>query len=144
MRAALALFVAPLALAGCDKPKDVSVDHAWIRLAPLPSRPAAAYFTIHGGPTDQVLVDAASALAIRSEMHETVNAGGVSQMRPIRDLPIPARTEVKFAPGGRHLMLFDLSPEIKPGTRVPITLTFGNLERIEVFANTIAAGDPAP
>lgn len=143
MKTVLALAAA-LLLAACGGPKQITIDHGWVRLAAVQGHPAAAYFTIHGGPADATLMDVDSPVAIRSQMHETVTANGVDSMQPIEKVPVPAGGTVKFAPGVRHVMLFNLSPSVKPGGTVPLRFTFTDGSEFTIDAKAIAAGDPAP
>ena len=53
-------FVA-FALTSCGGPKDVTVDHGWVRLPVVAGRPAAAYFTLHGGKQGAILIAVSSA-----------------------------------------------------------------------------------
>ena len=140
MRLALTLFGATLALAGCSKPKERYVDAAWIRLPAVRTQPAAAYFTVHGGPTDATLIAVSSDVAIRGELHESMAAA----MKAVPSVAIPAATTVAFAPGGRHVMFYDLSPTVKPGTKLTLTFSFGDGERILQDANVVDAGAAAP
>lgn len=137
-------LVLGLALGGCSQPPVLSVDNGYIRLAAVPSRPAAAYFTIHGGPSATTLLSVSSDVSVKSELHESMSAHGMATMQPIGDLPIPAASTTVFKPGGKHLMLFDMNPGIKPGRKVTLTFTFANNQRVLYDAPTIAAGDPAP
>lgn len=155
MRSRLALAAA-LALAvtvgGCGQPKQIYVDHAWVRLAAVPHQPAAAYFTLHGGPADATLIGVGCELAIRTEMHQSMSAAGPSTgsgrgmmtMKPLAQLALPAGATVSFAPGGRHVMLYDLDPSVTPGSRVTFKFTFADGLMILEDASVIAAGDPAP
>lgn len=131
-------------LAACSAPPRLSVDKAYIRLAAVPSRPAAAYFTIHGGAADTTLIAVSSDVSIKNELHETMQSGGMATMQPIGDVPIRAGSTNVFAPGGRHLMMFDMNPGIKPGRAVTLTFTFSDNRRLLFDAPTIAAGAPAP
>lgn len=133
------------ALAGCAPEKQLYVDDAWVRLPAVAGRPAAAYFTVHGGPTDSTLVAVTGNTAIRSEMHETRRAAnGAMTMAPISAVPIPALKDVPFTPGGKHVMLFNVNPVVKPGGAMTLTFTFADATRIEYNAKVVAAGDPAP
>ena len=138
-----AILVSTL-LTGCSQPKQLDVDKLWVRLNAVAKGPAAAYFDVHGGTTPATLIAVSTDTAIRSEMHETANEGGMSTMKPIASIDIPAKTVVHFSPGGRHVMLFNVNPGIKPGGTMNFTFTFANGERILQTANVIAAGDPAP
>lgn len=142
MRIVFGLGVAAMALASCSQPKELSVDGAWVRLGAVTGRPAAAYFTVHGGPTPATLISATTDVAIRSEMHETMDKGGMSTMTPLAKVEIPANTDVAFAPGGRHVMLFDMNSGIKPADRVTLTFAFADGTRIINNATVVAAGTP--
>ena len=134
-----------LSLAACSKaPPQLSVDKAYVRLAAVPGRPAVAYFTLHGGTADAVLIDVSSDVSVKSELHESMAAGNMATMKPLRDVAVHAGSSVAFAPGGKHLMLFDMNPGIKPGRNVALTFTFANNRRIVVEAPTVAAGAPPP
>jgi len=141
MRIVLALGAAAM-LAACSQPRELSVDGVWVRLAAVPGRPAAGYFTVHGGPAPATLIGVTTDVAIKSEMHETMTKGTMSEMTPLQRLDIPANTDVAFKPGGRHVMLFDVNPGIKRGSTINFTFSFADGTRILHNANVIAAGDP--
>jgi copper(I)-binding protein len=139
------ILAATLGLGGCSaSPPTLSVDKGYIRLAAVPSRPAVAYFTIHGGTADTTLIAVSSDVSVKNELHESMKAGGMASMKPLEDVPIRSGSTVPFAPGGKHVMLFDMNPGIKPGRVVTLTATFSNNQRILFDAPTIAAGAPAP
>ncbi len=99
-----------------------SVKDAWVR-APAPGQKVAgAYMEITGG-APLWLIAVASPVAARTELHSTTMEDGVMKMRPIEKLELPGGRPVKLAPGGLHIMLIDLKQTLKPGDRVPITLT---------------------
>ena len=144
MRKTFASIAVAVTLAACGQPKQIFVDQAWVRLAAVPGRPAAAYFTLHGGKTDATLLTVTSPVTIRSELHETTSQNGAMSMRPIGRVALPASSKVAFAPGGKHVMLFDVNPGIKPGADVPMRFTFADGLQIEYNAKAIAAGDAPP
>ena len=142
-----ATFVlAAAALGGCAQEKQLSVSNAWVRLAAVPGRPAAAYFTIHGGPADATLINVSADVAVRTEMHEMKAGGanGAMTMDAMQQVSVPALKTVVFAPGGKHVMLFDVDPSVKPGGQIAVTLTFSDGLRIQQQADVVGAGDPAP
>ena len=143
MRIVFGLGVAAMALASCSPPKELSVDGAYIRLGAVTGRPAAAYFTVHGGPTPATLISVTTDVAIKAEMHETMAKNGVTSMAPFTRREIPANTDVAFAPGGRHVMLFNMNPGIKPGAQAMLTVAFADGTRLLGNANVVAAGTPA-
>ena len=145
MRPSFAILAAAVALAGCGQEKQLYVSDAWVRLPAVAGRPAAGYFTLHGGPGAATLIAVSADTAIRTELHETKRtANGAMTMAKITAVPVPALGEVRFAPGGRHLMLFGLNPVVKPGSAMTLTFTFADSTRILLDATVIAAGDPAP
>jgi len=144
LRAFAAPAIASAMLAACGGSKELTVDHAWVRLAAVKGRPAAAYFTIHGGPKPATLIIVSSDVAVRTEMHRSMSAGGMASMAPLDRVAVPGSKEVAFAPGGRHVMLFGVNPGIKPGRAMTLTFTFADGTRIPLKADVVGAGDPAP
>ena len=131
-------------LAACQPAQDVTVDHAWVRLAAVPTNPSAAYFKVHGGPKDETLTSVSTGAAIRSEMHENMTKSGMMSMAPVKLVAVRAGGDVAFAPGGKHVMLFGLSDAVKPGAKVPMTFTFASGRTLVVTAKVVGAGDSAP
>lgn len=144
MRAFPGIVAAALLLAGCGKPAELGASNAWVRLPAVAGRPGAAYFTLQGGAQADTLLAVSTPAALRAELHETLDHQGMKSMRPAGDVAVPAGGKVEFAPGGRHVMLFDLGPNVKPGTRVPLALAFAGGKRLEVQAQVVGAGDPPP
>lgn len=142
---ALALLAAA-ALAGCarEAPSQLEVRDAWLRLSPVPGRPAAAYFVVAGGTAADRLTAIESAKVANIELHEGGAASGMMTMRKIDGIAIPARGRIAFAPGGNHAMLFGIDPSITPGVTLPLSFRFASGRVIETGAKAIAAGDPAP
>lgn len=115
------------------------VTGAWIRLPAAPGRPAAGYFEL-AAPAGEALVGASSPRAGRIELHSMTNVDGVMRMRAEPRFEVPASGRLSFAPGGAHLMLFDLAPGLKPGDRVPVTLRFASGAEVTVSAEARAPG----
>lgn len=143
MRRWVAMVLA-LALAACGKPAEPRADGAWIRLPAVLGRPAAAYFTITGGADKATLLTVATPVALRSELHESMAHGGMMTMAPIAQVDVAPGATVAFAPGGKHVMLFDLDPALKPGATAPLDLNFAEGRTLKVTAKVVGAGDPAP
>ena len=53
-------------------------------------------------------------------------------MRRIESIEVPAKAHIELKPGGLHMMLFDLSQDVKMGGKVPIQLTFAKAGTIRV------------
>ncbi len=144
MRLMITLGTAALALSACSQPAQLYVDKGYVRLPAVAGNPGVAYFTLHGGDTDTRLVSVTAPSVIKTELHESMMSGSMASMAPVKDVPVSASAELKFAPGGRHVMLFTINPSIKPGGTMTLIFTFANNVKIEYDAPVIAAGDPAP
>lgn len=136
-----------LALTACggashDK---LNVDQAFVRLSAVSGNPSSAYFALNGGPTADRLMSVSSPMAVRAELHDTKMEGGMMKMTPLADgLDIPAKAEIAFASGGKHVMLFDVSPKVAVGGKMPLVLNFASGAKLETQAEVIAAGADAP
>jgi copper(I)-binding protein len=104
----------------------VSVQQPWLRLI-IPSRPAAGYFTLRNDrDVPRRLVGASSPGCGKLMLHQTTSAGGVDQMAMVKSVPVPAHATMDFSPGGYHLMCMAPDPSLKPGSSVPVTLSFAD------------------
>jgi copper(I)-binding protein len=137
--------VMALALAACGGPSEPEATGAWVRLPAVEGRPAAAYFRFTAGREAKTLVGVSTPIAGRTELHESMKMdGGAMRMAPVADVPVASGDALSFEPGGKHVMLFDIKPEAKPGAAAPLTLRFEDGSSIEVQAKLVGAGDPAP
>ncbi len=136
-------LAAPFALISCGEPAPLYVDQAWVRLNPGGQGPAAGYMTIHGGEDAVKLLRVSSDGAMRIEMHESVEEKGMMTMKAIDNVDVPAKGEVKFAPGGRHLMIFDINPAILQEGKMSMTLLFSDGQRLIVDAPIQPGGGDA-
>ena len=139
------LVPALVVVAACQPAKQaVTVDNAWVRLAAVPANPSAAYFTLKGGAKDETLTGVAAPAAMRAEMHESMGKGGMMTMTPVKLVAVRSGSTVAFAPGGKHVMLFGLKPDVAPGTSTPLTFTFASGRKFTISARVVGAGDSAP
>lgn len=118
------------------------VTDAWARTSPMNVANGAAYMTIVSPVDDALLsasVDASVAAAV--EVHETVDSGGMMEMRPVDRIALPAGTPVLLIPGGYHVMLLDLAAPLEVGTTIMLTLTF---EKAGVTRISVPVRDAAP
>ncbi|MBS0505179.1 MAG: copper chaperone PCu(A)C [Proteobacteria bacterium] len=134
------LALSAIALAGCSKKPELSVSEAYVQLSPVRTNPSAAYFTIHGGQQDVSLIEVSTDVAIRSEMHETMSHGSMASMKPVTNVQVPAGSIVKFEPGGKHVMLWNMNPGIRPPKHIQLNLAFSNGQRLQADAAVVAMG----
>ena len=132
--------LAALALVSCAQEAELYVDQSWVVLAAVPGNPAAAYFTIHGGPAANALISVSVEPAIKSEIHESASKGGMMTMTPLDSVPVPALGTVAFQPGGKHVMIFELRSTVKPGGTLRLQLNFSGGDKLLVDAPVYAAG----
>lgn len=139
------LFVALSALtllSACQQPQQEGVSDARVQLPAVAGRPGAAYFTLLGGAAENRLMQISSPQIVRVELHESLMKDGMMTMQAIEGgVTIPAGTKVAFAPGGKHAMLYDINPSVKPGDKVKLTFAYANGRTIEVDAVARAASD---
>jgi copper(I)-binding protein len=149
MRNALALtaaLIAPLALNACGDPAPSYIDQAWVRLSPNKNMPSAGYFVAHGGDAGAQIRGVITDYALKVEMHESVSKNGVMSMKQIDSVDVPAKGEVAFAPGGKHLMLWGVNDTAIGRGKMQLTFLMANGDRLLVDAvirKPEAAGAPA-
>lgn len=100
----------------------LSVKNAWARPTAPGQKTAGVYMQLESA-TAAALVEVETPVAAKAELHRMSMDGGVMRMRPLRKLELPAKTAVKLAPGGLHVMLSDLKRPLKARDTVPLTLT---------------------
>lgn len=113
----------------------IAIGDAVIRLPLASGNPGVAYFTLTqaaGAPRKLVGIDVAG--VGRAEMHESKGGSAAMSMAPVREVAIEPGKSVTFAPGGYHVMLFDLDPSVKAGTTRELTATFDNGDKATVKA----------
>ncbi len=141
---ALACLAGP-ALAQEFKAGDITVDKAWSRATPKGADIGAGYLTIHnsGAAADRLTGGSADFAAV--EIHEMKMDNGVMQMRQLKDgLAVPAHGEVRFAPGGYHIMFTHLKKPLSKGETVKATLTFEHAGPVMVEMPVEALGAAGP
>ncbi|WP_052134390.1 copper chaperone PCu(A)C [Sphingomonas sp. 37zxx] len=132
-------------MAGCGPSDQISVEEAWIRLPAVAGRPGAAYFTIEAAGRDDALTAASTPVAKRAELHESMaGTGGMMTMNALETVPLKAGQPANFAPGGRHVMLYDMTRGLQPGNETRLKLSFASGREIDVPARIVAAGESAP
>jgi copper(I)-binding protein len=130
-----------LALTGTAQAAPPTITDGWFRALP-PSVPSGGYFTLHNGGGKTVTLTGAQSPACGMLMlHRSMNHGGMGMMSHVTTIDIAPGATLQFSPGGYHLMCMDSRPVLKPGARVPVTLTFAGGQAITAsFAVRNAAG----
>ncbi len=117
--------------------KQIEVSEARVRV-PLPGKElTVAYFTLHNR-SDKVrhLDGVSSPIAGRAELHQHREEDGMMRMRKVERVALAANSQVAFAPGGYHVMLFDLRSDPQTGEEVELVLSFADGSQLSVSAKT--------
>lgn len=143
----LAAILAVATLAACKQEAPPAADEAkpgitlsggQLRLPAVKGNPGAAYFTVTNAATSSsvTITGIAIAGAAKAEMHETKDGA----MRAVDRVDVEAGSTVKFAPGGLHVMAFDLDRSFAAGGSGTLTATFADGSTAAVPLKLVAAG----
>lgn len=100
---------------------DIKVENAWMR-ATVPGQEVAGAFMNITSTDNAKLVGVTSPAAGKLELHFMSMDKGVMEMREVKAIDLPKGKTVQLAPGGLHIMLFDLKQPMKQGDTLPMTL----------------------
>jgi periplasmic copper chaperone A len=125
---------------------DLVITQAWSRATPGGAKIGGGYLTIENkGATPDRLIGGSADVAGKIEVHEMTMKDGVMTMRPLdKGLSIEPGKTVKLAPGGYHLMMFDLKGPLKQGEKLPVTLEFEKAGKVQVSFDVAGVGAQGP
>lgn len=149
-----AVAATALSLTGCKENlgagPQLNVVSGHIEMGATPDRPAVAYFRVTGGPRDAQLVAVTADLAQRVEMHESVRENGMATMKPLVSADVPAKGELVFKQGGKHLMIWNINGAAVRAGELPMQFVFTNNNNERILfdmpikqASTAMGGDGA-
>lgn len=122
---------------GPEAKPGVALTDARLVLPAVRGHPGAVYFTLANAGAAPVRVAAVHVRdAGKAELHET--SGGT--MRALGEVEVPANGSVRFAPGGRHVMVFDLADSLAAGGSTELTLTFSDGDKLSALVAIEAPG----
>lgn len=108
----------------------LSVSGAWIRLLPG-SLPAGGYFTLQNHADHAIRLTGATSPAYGSvQLHHSLESQGESRMVQVKAVTIPAHGQIRFAPGGYHLMLMKPRRPLQVGAHISITFEFADGQKL--------------
>jgi len=139
------LFAAP-ARAEEVKAGDLVITQAWSRATPGGAKVGGGYLTIENkGSAPDRLIGGSADVADKIQVHEMAMNDGVMTMRQLdKGLVIEPGKTVKLAPGGFHLMLFDLKSPLKQGDKLPVTLEFEKAGKVTLSLDVQGVGAQGP
>lgn len=107
------------------------IEQAWVRAAPPGASTLAGYLVLRNPCRSTVVVVDVESLDFGMPMiHRSEEVDGVSRMRPAGKLSVPAGGELRFEPGGLHLMLMKPKQAMPEGSRVRARLVLADGRRI--------------
>jgi copper(I)-binding protein len=155
-RLALTLPLLVLALAACQQPSQpagseatkvstgpeakpgLALSEGRLVLNAVKGNPGAAYFTLANNSNKPVTLAAVHIDgAGRAEMHETSG----SSMGTLQRSELAPGASLSFAPGGKHVMVFELDPKLSSGATVEMTLTFADGDKLSAPLKVESAGE---
>ncbi|WP_236185881.1 copper chaperone PCu(A)C [Pseudomonas protegens] len=138
------LLVSLLGLGGTASAA-TQVDNAWVR-ATVAGQHASGAFMDLTASSDSKLVEVQSPVAKNVQIHQSSMHNDVMSMQQVDAVALPAGQKVSLDTHGYHVMLMELTGQIRAGDKVPLTLTVenakGEKETIKVEAEARALNAP--
>lgn len=120
----------------------LSVSNGRLVLAPVAGNPAAVYFDVaYEGERGLTIRRADVAGAKSATLHDYGEYDSKVQMMEALPIGIKKGDKLSFEPGKRHVMAFDVSPDLKPGGTTEVTLTVSGGDKLSFPVTVKAAGD---
>lgn len=117
--------------------RGLKLEGARLVLPVLKGSPGAAYFMLdNSSGATAVLASIAIDGASKASMHQTAE----DTMTSVERVEIAPGTSITFAPGGLHVMAYELADRLKPGGTTQMTLTFADGETLSAPLKIEAAG----
>ncbi|MGR8947465.1 MAG: copper chaperone PCu(A)C [Gammaproteobacteria bacterium] len=109
-------------------------NNAWVREPPPVSAVAAGYVTISNPTGDNMVVTDVSSICCRHLMfHESKMDAGQVRMNHLEHLTVPANSQVRLEPLGKHLMLMGVGQKLVAEDSVEITFSCGAHDQTRVL-----------
>jgi len=115
--------------------QDIMIQDPYARASSMSAASGAAFMQImNHGDSDDRLIDAASPVAERVELHtHKQNDQGVMRMIHVEEgFPLAAGETLPLARGGNHVMFMGITDPFEQGDMIPLTLTFEKAGDIEI------------
>ncbi|GGO62551.1 copper chaperone PCu(A)C [Nonomuraea cavernae] len=112
----------------------LSITDPWVKTTEK-GMTAAFGVLVNDSDAAVTVVSAASPLSPTIELHEVVESGGKMVMRAKEGgFVVPAHGTHPLEPGGDHIMLMGVTEQVKPGARIPFTITVKDGQPLEFTA----------
>lgn len=128
-----ALLLGALAV-GCARAPRVRVEDAWMRPVAV-GQTTAAYFTlVNDSPDTLVLVKVDIPAVEMAMMHETVHDGAMLSMRQADRFVVAPHQQLRFRPGGNHIMAMQALVALAEGDTTAMWLCFADGAKLHATA----------
>ena len=119
------------AAVGSETPCAPVIEKPWVRAAP-PGAPSLAGYLVLRNPCKSAVevADVESRDFGMPMIHRTEVVDGVSRMRPAGKLVVPPGGELRFEPGGLHLMLMKPLRALAEGDQASVRLVLADGRRV--------------
>ncbi|MCD5974603.1 copper chaperone PCu(A)C [Pseudomonas syringae] len=97
------------------------VEDAWVR-ATVPGQASTGAFLTLTASADSKLLEAQSPVAKLVQIHQSSMKDDVMSMHEVTSVALPAGQPVVLDPSSYHIMLINLTAQVKEGDKVPLTL----------------------
>jgi copper(I)-binding protein len=112
----------------------VEVSGAWVRTG-AEGLNSALYFKIeNNSDKPDTLYEVTSSAAKHIQIHETYKKGNLMGMREVANVIINPHSSLEFKPGSYHVMLMNLTKDIKKGEEINFILHFKPAVQVNVKA----------
>jgi len=127
VRCIAALFLTGL-FASLAWAQNLVVEGAWAR-ATVPGQKSSGAYMVIKSDKPLRLVGFSTPVAGGAELHEMVMKGNVMHMRAVEALEVLPGKPVELKTGGYHLMLMDLTQQLKEGSKIAVSLRFTGADK---------------
>ena len=104
---------------------ELAIDDAWIRSGPPNSKTFAGYLKFTNRSSAEISIKELKSNAFEKiEMHSSFTEDGISSMKKLNALEIPANSTLNLKPGGYHLMLNSPNKMIKESDLIELMIYF--------------------
>jgi len=112
----------------------LQIQNAWTRVAPEGGMSAGFMRLSWKNGTPDSLINFYTDACARHEIHETYEKGeGMMGMRQISGLKLSTSESAELKPGGKHLMLMQLTQDFVAGDSIAVRLDFKQRESVELY-----------
>jgi len=131
----LLIFVLALIACSQDSGSGIVIKNAWIREAPPGATVTALYLEIDNNGNEDYIMSIYSPVSEIAEIHSTeIAPDGTGKMVMLENVSIKSGGKLSFSPGGKHIMLIDLTEQLKAGDIHEVTVDFKNTGKKSVKA----------